>query len=72
MPLEKGKECMMKEKLGILLIVALAVVSLASCSKTPKQQQKGVKIAYLPITHALAASKSSWSSTVPGLNFSMP
>ena len=55
MPLEKGKECMMKEKLGILLIVALAVVSLASCSKTPKQQQKGVKIAYLPITHALAA-----------------
>ena len=44
----------MKKNLNILLIAVLMVAFLTSCSKTPKQQQKSVKIAYLPITHALA------------------
>ena len=42
-----------KEKWSVLLIAALTAVFLTSCS-TPTKQQKSVKIAYLPITHALA------------------
>lgn len=42
-----------KEKWSVLLIAALTAVFLTSCS-IPTKQQKSVKIAYLPITHALA------------------
>ena len=44
----------MKRKWNVLLIAALTAVFMTSCSRSPDSGGKSVKIAYLPITHALA------------------
>ena len=44
----------MKKRICVLTIVALLAVFMTSCSQSPKPEGKSVKIAYLPITHALA------------------
>ncbi len=44
----------MKKRTNVLIVAAAFIVFLTSCSQSPKQKQETVKIAYLPITHALA------------------
>lgn len=59
----------MKKRTNVLIVAAAFIVFLTSCSQSPKQKQETVKIAYLPITHALALFETAeeLESTKDGL-----